>query len=59
MPSLDARSLERDNRADLSPVSARRIHSRKMRVSPKVNYEELARTTDEFNGAQLKVSSVI
>jgi len=31
------------------------IHSRKMRVSSKVNYEELARSTDEFNGAQLKV----
>jgi hypothetical protein len=26
-----------------------------MRVSPKVNFEELARSTDEFNGAQLKV----
>jgi 26S proteasome regulatory subunit T5 len=31
------------------------IHSRKMRVSKKVNFEELARSTDEFNGAQLKV----
>lgn len=27
-----------------------------MQVSPKVNFEELARSTDEFNGAQLKVS---
>lgn len=26
-----------------------------MRVSKKVNFEELARSTDEFNGAQLKV----
>jgi len=26
-----------------------------MKVSKKVNYEELARSTDEFNGAQLKV----
>jgi 26S proteasome regulatory subunit T5 len=26
------------------------IHSRKMNVSDKVNYEELARSTDEFNG---------
>lgn len=25
-----------------------------MQVSGKVNYEELARSTDEFNGAQLK-----
>lgn len=33
-----------------------RIHSRKMQVSKKVNFEELSRSTDEFNGAQLKVS---
>lgn len=26
-----------------------------MQVSDKVNFEELARSTDEFNGAQLKV----
>jgi ATP-dependent 26S proteasome regulatory subunit len=34
------------------------IHSRKMNVSDKVNYEELARSTDEFNGAQLKAVAV-
>ncbi|KPV72796.1 uncharacterized protein RHOBADRAFT_55478 [Rhodotorula graminis WP1] len=34
------------------------IHSRKMKVSKKVNYEELARSTDEFNGAQLKAVCV-
>ncbi|GJN94611.1 hypothetical protein Rhopal_007694-T1 [Rhodotorula paludigena] len=34
------------------------IHSRKMKVSAKVNYEELARSTDEFNGAQLKAVCV-
>lgn len=33
------------------------IHSRKMNVSDDVNYEELARCTDDFNGAQLKVCS--
>jgi hypothetical protein len=33
------------------------IHSRKMKVSKKVNFEELARSTDEFNAAQLKVRS--
>ena len=33
------------------------IHSRKMNVSDGVNYEELARCTDDFNGAQLKVRS--
>jgi len=26
-----------------------------MKVNKKVNFEELARSTDEFNGAQLKV----
>jgi 26S proteasome regulatory subunit T5 len=30
------------------------IHSRKMSVSKDVNYEELARSTDELNGAQLR-----
>ena len=34
------------------------IHSRKMTVAPDVNYEELARSTDEFNGAQLKAVCV-
>ncbi|KAH0644833.1 hypothetical protein KY284_032717 [Solanum tuberosum] len=31
-----------------------KIHSRKMNVHPDVNFEELARSTDAFNGAQLK-----
>ncbi|KAG5590527.1 hypothetical protein H5410_041041, partial [Solanum commersonii] len=30
------------------------IHSRKMNVHPDVNFKELARSTDDFNGAQLK-----
>lgn len=34
------------------------IHSRKMTVSDDVNYEELARTCDEFNGAQCKAVCV-
>ncbi|XP_066268150.1 26S proteasome regulatory subunit 6A-B [Branchiostoma lanceolatum] len=34
------------------------IHSRKMNVSPDVNFEELARCTDDFNGAQLKAVCV-
>jgi 26S proteasome regulatory subunit T5 len=34
------------------------IHSRKMTVQPDVNYPELARSTDEFNGAQLKAVCV-
>lgn len=34
------------------------IHSRKMTVSPDVNYEELARCCDEFNAAQCKAVCV-
>ncbi|KAE8773234.1 26S protease regulatory subunit 6A-like protein A [Hordeum vulgare] len=34
------------------------IHSRKMNVHPDVNFEELARSTDNFNGAQLKAVCV-
>eukprot|EP00698_Gefionella_okellyi_P017595 TRINITY_DN5173_c0_g1_i1.p1 TRINITY_DN5173_c0_g1~~TRINITY_DN5173_c0_g1_i1.p1 ORF type:complete len:435 (-),score=116.23 TRINITY_DN5173_c0_g1_i1:486-1790(-) len=35
-----------------------RIHSRRMHVSEGVNYDELARCTDDFNGAQLKAVCV-
>eukprot|EP01134_Creolimax_fragrantissima_P007798 CFRG7798T1 len=35
-----------------------RIHSRKMNVSPDVNFDELARCTEDFNGAQLKAVCV-
>merc|ERR1711976_945147 len=34
------------------------IHSRKMNVSKDVNYEELARCTDDFNGAMCKAVCV-
>eukprot|EP00009_Paramoeba_aestuarina_P017747 CAMPEP_0201539650 /NCGR_PEP_ID=MMETSP0161_2-20130828/70515_1 /ASSEMBLY_ACC=CAM_ASM_000251 /TAXON_ID=180227 /ORGANISM="Neoparamoeba aestuarina, Strain SoJaBio B1-5/56/2" /LENGTH=436 /DNA_ID=CAMNT_0047947061 /DNA_START=733 /DNA_END=2043 /DNA_ORIENTATION=- len=34
------------------------IHSRDMNVSADVNYDELARCTDDFNGAQLKAVCV-
>jgi len=34
------------------------IHSRKMNVSDAVNFEELARCTEDFNGAQLKAVCV-
>jgi len=34
------------------------IHSRRMTVSPDVNFEELARCTEDFNGAQLKAVCV-
>ena len=35
-----------------------KIHSRKMNVSSDVNFKELARCTDDFNGAQLKAVCV-
>ncbi|GIL45788.1 hypothetical protein Vafri_2939 [Volvox africanus] len=35
-----------------------RIHSRKMNVASGVNYEELGRSTDDFNAAQLKAVCV-
>jgi 26S proteasome regulatory subunit T5 len=35
-----------------------RIHSRRMNVHPDVNYEELARCSDDFNGAQMKAVTV-
>lgn len=34
------------------------IHSRKMNISSCVNFEELARSTDDFNGAQCKAVCV-
>jgi len=34
------------------------IHSRKMNCNPDINFEELARSTDDFNGAQLKAVCV-
>ncbi|KAF0900489.1 hypothetical protein E2562_032096 [Oryza meyeriana var. granulata] len=35
-----------------------KIHSRKIDVNPDVNFEELARSADDFNGAQLKAQPV-
>jgi 26S proteasome regulatory subunit T5 len=35
-----------------------RIHSRRMNVGADVNFEELARSTDDFNAAQLKAVCV-
>jgi 26S proteasome regulatory subunit T5 len=35
-----------------------KIHSRKMNVSPEVNFSELARSSPDFNGAQLKATCV-
>ncbi len=48
LPNEDARSREH----------ILKIHSRKMNVSSDVNFKELARCTDDFNGAQLKAVCV-
>ena len=40
------------------PSRIMQIHSRKMNVSPDVNFDELARSTDDFNGAQCKAVCV-
>ena len=34
------------------------IHSRKLKCSKDINYEEIARSTQDFNGAQLKAVCV-
>jgi len=41
-----------------SRVRILQIHSRKMNVSKGVNFEEISRITNDFNGAQLKAVCV-
>ncbi|ANB12630.1 proteasome regulatory particle base subunit RPT5 [Sugiyamaella lignohabitans] len=41
-----------------SRVGILQIHSRQMTVDDSINWQELARSTDEFNGAQLKAVTV-
>ncbi|KAL0206500.1 hypothetical protein P9112_001807 [Eukaryota sp. TZLM1-RC] len=41
-----------------SRMTILQIHSRKMNVSAKVSFKELARATEDFNGAQLKAVCV-
>src|SRR5262249_45822671 len=54
--------LDRKIEFPLPNVQARahilQIHSRKMKVSDKVNYDELARCCEDFNGAQCKAVCV-
>jgi len=52
------RKIEFPHPTEEARVRILQIHSRKMTVSPKVNFEELARCTDDFNGAQLKAVCV-
>lgn len=52
------RKIEFPNPTEEARSRILQIHSRKMNVSALVNYEELARCTDDFNGAQLKAVCV-
>lgn len=52
------RKIEFPHPDEEARVRILQIHSRKMNVSPGVNFEELARITNDFNGAQLKAVCV-
>eukprot|EP01116_Phalansterium_solitarium_P004488 TRINITY_DN15504_c0_g1_i1.p1 TRINITY_DN15504_c0_g1~~TRINITY_DN15504_c0_g1_i1.p1 ORF type:complete len:428 (-),score=67.34 TRINITY_DN15504_c0_g1_i1:99-1382(-) len=52
------RKIEFPHPNEESRVRILQIHSRKMTVSEDVNFEELARITNDFNGAQLKAVCV-
>jgi len=52
------RKIECPHPNEESRARVMQIHSRKMNVSPDVNFDELARSTDDFNGAQLKAVCV-
>ncbi|XP_035894320.1 26S proteasome regulatory subunit 6A-B-like [Anopheles stephensi] len=52
------RKIEFPHPNDEARARIMQIHSRRMNVSPDVNFEELARSTDDFNGAQCKAVCV-
>eukprot|EP00035_Acanthoeca_spectabilis_P035130 m.32667 g.32667 ORF g.32667 m.32667 type:complete len:428 (+) comp7073_c0_seq1:22-1305(+) len=52
------RKIEFPHPNEAARAQIMQIHSRKMNVSPDVNYEELARCTEDFNGAQCKAVCV-
>merc|ERR1712141_537563 len=52
------RKIEFPNPTEEARAHILQIHSRKMHVGAKVNFEELARCTDDFNGAQCKAVCV-
>lgn len=52
------RKIEFPNPTEEARARILQIHSRKMNVGNEVNYEELARCTDDFNGAMLKAVCV-
>ena len=52
------RKIELPHPTEEARAKIMRIHSRKMHCSPDVSYEELARSAEDFNGAQLKAVCV-
>jgi len=52
------RKIEFPHPNEEARVRILQIHSRRMTVSPDVNFEEIARITTDFNGAQLKAVCV-
>merc|ERR1712000_140771 len=52
------RKIEFPHPDEESRARIMQIHSRKMNVNANVNFQELARCTDDFNGAQLKAVCV-
>mmetsp|Transcript_10220 Transcript_10220/g.11683 ORF Transcript_10220/g.11683 Transcript_10220/m.11683 type:complete len:466 (+) Transcript_10220:46-1443(+) len=52
------RKIELPHPTEEARVKILKIHSRKMNISSDVVYEELARSCDDFNGAQLKAVCV-
>ncbi|KAK4432221.1 26S proteasome regulatory subunitA [Sesamum alatum] len=52
------RKIEFPHPTEEARANILQIHSRKMNVHPDVNFEELARSIDDFNGAQLKAICV-
>jgi len=52
------RKIELPHPSEDARVKILKIHSRKMNVGPDVVFEELARSCDDFNGAQLKAVCV-
>lgn len=52
------RKIEFPHPNEESRAKIMQIHSRKMNVNADVNYDELARSTDDFNAAQLKAVCV-
>jgi 26S proteasome regulatory subunit T5 len=52
------RKIELPHPTEEARTKIMKIHSRKMHVSPEVVFEELARSCEDFNGAQLKAVCV-